>query len=653
MSSFTDYLGRTVCFKANLAESSSPQLNLYLDGTAGRITTVNTPFPLQNVSRWLVERAPAAAGTDQITLRCMNAPDANVYLDFSPGVQDAPILSADNSAPTTWWNLSVDNGTCTLYCRLNDLGLYLATAFYGGSIFLSEYQSMSGSVYTTTFVPPITGEALMAGQTLQLRPYCPGGKAGEDFYLNGSSEAVPLLWHSYESNQTFWTAASLGDQAGISLSCAASGSRFLHGNSQDRTVSLAADSSDNGAHWIFEQNPTAPWHHDDGVYRLTCLSALTTPLAPLDTQAPQDGSRLQLLDAGIDWIVTIKGIVPEPGNYSLSSFTAPGLESVVYRGMDNHLHQLFRQDSSWYRGDLTQLSGTGLTRFGATACFGGTYQKVAYTTTDGHVRLLEWDPGANSWGGRDLGGTTAQGSSLTTYAVGDILGIVYPSGSDGHIHLLSYDGGWQNYDLTVLSGAPDFMGKTPVVSYIYNGYQTVAYLAQGGSLHLMVNTGGGWADYALGSIFNVRPGSALAGAVSGDPHQFIFYIQADGYLHAAFNGGDGWTDSDLSYATGINPAPDTALTAYTAPGNVTVCAFIGADGHLHQAYYANGWASQDLTALTGAPLPAPDTSLTSYTGTAPRQQMIVYADRYGHVHEMAYTGSGTQWSDRDLTAVAG
>src|SRR5260370_789526 len=183
--------------------------------------------------------------------------------------------------------------------------------------------------------------------------------------------------------------------------------------------------------------------------------------------------------------------IGHPAGYTLSNS-----QHVVYRGSDDHIHELYWEGAAWGHNDLTLASGAS--KLSGTAAAGdpagytlNDSQHVVYRGSDGHIHELYWEGAA--WGHNNL--TLASGASklLGTAAAGDPAGYalnksqhVVFRGSDGDIHeFYSQDGSWGHNDLTVASGAAKIFG-TPATSdpsgYILKDSQHVVYRGRDGHI---------------------------------------------------------------------------------------------------------------------------------------------------------------------------
>ena len=75
-------------------------------------------------------------------------------------------------------------------------------------------------------------------------------------------------------------------------------------------------------------------------------------------------------------------------------FKAQGTQHVNYRGADNHIHELWWDGNGWHHNDLSNAAGGAPTAAGDPAGYmfdaQGT-QHVVYRGTDNHIHELWWN----------------------------------------------------------------------------------------------------------------------------------------------------------------------------------------------------------------------------------------------------------------------
>jgi hypothetical protein len=300
---------------------------------------------------------------------------------------------------------------------------------------------------------------------------------------------------------------------------------------------------------------------------------------------PQPANRADLTSAS--------GARPAAGNPNAYVFAAHGVENVIYRGADNHAHELWRTATGIGHSDLTALAG---------------------------APNVQGDPMAY------------------VFAAQDIQNVVY-RGTDNHVHGLYWSTGAVGHDdLTSLSGAPPAAGSP--YGYVFDaiGFQNVLYRGADGRLHGLY-----WSCCGVGH----DDLTALSGASgpAGDPFGYVFaalgvqnalYRGADGRLHGLHWSTGGVGHDDLTALSGA-PAPSGNARAYVAPTyGLQVAVYKGVDNHLHGLYWSTGAVGHDdLTNASKAPSPASDP--TGYFTANDGSHHIVYASADGHVHHLAWT----------------
>jgi hypothetical protein len=205
-----------------------------------------------------------------------------------------------------------------------------------------------------------------------------------------------------------------------------------------------------------------------------------------------DGTGLHYTNLNLAAGGTPAGVATGSGDPAAYVFRAEGTEHVVYRGFDNHVHELRKDASGWHHGDLTAMTGAPAAA-GDPASYvfdaQGT-QHVMYRSGNGHVHELWWDA-TNGWGSGDL--TAVTGAPT---AAGDPAAYVFdPEGSqhviyragNGHLYELWWTAaqGWNQGDLTAAAGSPPAAGDPGAYEFRAEGTQHVVYRTADGHLHEM------------------------------------------------------------------------------------------------------------------------------------------------------------------------
>ena len=75
-------------------------------------------------------------------------------------------------------------------------------------------------------------------------------------------------------------------------------------------------------------------------------------------------------------------------------FKAQGTQHVNYRGTDNHIHELWWDNTGWHHNDLSNAAGGAPTAAGDPAGYmfdAQATQHVVYRGTDNHIHELWWN----------------------------------------------------------------------------------------------------------------------------------------------------------------------------------------------------------------------------------------------------------------------
>jgi hypothetical protein len=187
-------------------------------------------------------------------------------------------------------------------------------------------------------------------------------------------------------------------------------------------------------------------------------------------------------------------------------------DAVVYIGTDKHVHQLewFEdgEDSMWGHIDLTQSAGAppAAISFRPTGFVSQGTSEVAYTGVDGHVYVLYWADGQNTWLCLDANAnSTTQGLALTSpvsYQRSDgYHSIVYGGNNYDIWELYSMDGiHWGQGDVSATAGGAGWIGPGDPAAYLRSdGYNSIVYTEAFGYYfqELTLSQGGYWQSWSL------------------------------------------------------------------------------------------------------------------------------------------------------------
>ncbi|WP_157610440.1 matrixin family metalloprotease [Spirillospora albida] len=198
---------------------------------------------------------------------------------------------------------------------------------------------------------------------------------------------------------------------------------------------------------------------------------------------------------------------------------ADGVPSYVYRGEDDHIHQLWWNGASWAWADLCAASGAPPGIETPSAYRNGATQRVVYQTADGRVIRLSQRPGL-PWQWEDI---TQPGASRPL--------------DSGLFPYLNRDTGWE----------------------------FVTYTDEGDELRMLQEGPDGWSQLSLHQATQdekpllVADSPICAAARPGEEHR-LFFIDHIQNIRMFFQGSDGvWHTRDLSAELGLPHARFLAM----------------------------------------------------------------------------------------------
>jgi hypothetical protein len=302
--------------------------------------------------------------------------------------------------------------------------------------------------------------------------------------------------------------------------------------------------------------------------------------------------------------------------------TPDGVPRVVYRGEDNHIHELRRQ-GSWIQADLSAIVSD---RPPASPAAGKPFAyvtpdgvpRVVYRGEDSHIHELRLQGG---WIQVDLSAIVSDRPPAIP-AAGDPFAYVTPDGvprvvyrgEDNHIHELRLQGGWIQADLsTIVSDRPPavFAASDPFAYVTPDGVPRVVYRGQDSHIHEM-RLQGSWVQDDLSAIVSNRPPAVPA---AGDPFAYVtpdrvprvIYRGQDNDIHELRLQGS-WMQADLSAIVSNRPPAVSAAGdpfAYVTSDGVPRIVYRGQDNDVHELRRQRGWIQADLSAIVSISPPAP------------------------------------------------
>lgn len=216
---------------------------------------------------------------------------------------------------------------------------------------------------------------------------------------------------------------------------------------------------------------------------------------------------------------------------------------------------------------------------------------------------------------------------------------LYYAATDGALHCLWYQNGWQDTDLSGLTGAP---GPTPGTAIAAGGPgQFVHYFGVDTHLHCLHCDPQGWHHIDLSATapaMRPRAGTALSAS-----YRAVLLVGDDGHIWIRV-AVPGPKLVDLTAAAGAPPAGEgTPLASLSDPQAQLF--YLADSGHVTQLWFQDHWRCTDLTVTTNAPPPVAGSDLVALNTPQPQQVFYVAADN--HVHQLWYQG---QWRHTDLSA---
>jgi hypothetical protein len=317
-------------------------------------------------------------------------------------------------------------------------------------------------------------------------------------------------------------------------------------------------------------------------------------------------------------------------------FASQGTQHVIYRGTDNHVHELW-WNGSWHHNDLTVAAAAPAPAGDPSGYMFNAQntQHVVYRGSDGHIHELWWN---GSWHHNDL--TTA--AAAPGAAAGEPRGYVFASqgtqhviyrSADNHIHELWWDGKWHHNDLSSATATTGAVGNPSGYVFVAQNTQHVVYRGSDSHVHeLWWN--GTWHHNDLTT-------AAAAPASASDPSGYMFAAQgtqhvvyggADNHVHELWWGGS-WHHNDLTVAgAASNVVGDPSGYMFDTQGTQHVVAR-GHDSDVHELWWDGAWHTNDLSAVTGLP-PSPAGNVFGYVFVAQATQHVNYRSADGHIHEL-------------------
>jgi hypothetical protein len=202
-----------------------------------------------------------------------------------------------------------------------------------------------------------------------------------------------------------------------------------------------------------------------------------------------------------------------------------GFNSVVHKGINGNIHELFLSGLTWSHGEIAPLANEPIAgKLTAYRRADGT-NVVVYRST--HGRVIEVALTGSGWVPADLtnwGGNTAAGDPVGYVRADGVSAVVFRS-ADGHINELRHGTqAWIPTDLTVASnGTGNLASSDPTPFIRADGLSSVVYRSGSTIIELFKAPRSPWAIGGPASLAvpaNGGTGSAPAAAVGSRPYGF-------------------------------------------------------------------------------------------------------------------------------------
>jgi hypothetical protein len=350
--------------------------------------------------------------------------------------------------------------------------------------------------------------------------------------------------------------------------------------------------------------------------------ARSDPTSSVVYRGPNGDAKELYLVSGGGWglgdltaVATPAGLAPPAASDLASYVQSDQTNSVVYRAANNDVYELSLNPSigTWEATDLSFDANKPPAAVGNPGAYARSdgVGSALYRGTDNHVHELAWVPDS-------AGNMTLEHGDLTTAsrganAAGDPYGyvradsvnaVVYLS-SDSHVREMALVSGfWVPGDLTAVTGAHAARGRPRGYSrsdhasaVVYRGTDNHVYELS------LAPLAQGWA------VLDLTANSGAPTAVS-DP---VPYVRADNFNAVVYRGVNGhiyeldlgpgdssWFSGDLTAIAGAPVARDTPGGYVRADGINAVIFRSSSDNHIHELSLLSGWADGDLTVAAGA-----------------------------------------------------
>lgn len=299
------------------------------------------------------------------------------------------------------------------------------------------------------------------------------------------------------------------------------------------------------------------------------------------------------------WTVNPVPAASAPAAYIRSD----GFNSVVFTGSDQFIYELSLQSGCWCLGNLSTYHGlqnaAPLASPQATPAAyrrSDGYNSVVYRGYDSHIYELYlgtdgWDIGGDllSW---TVNPVTAETDPFAYVRADNVNAVVYV-GWDYHIHELRLAGTWQDTDLSARTSAPPASIVLKPAAYIrYDGASSVVYTGTDGHVNELSLSNGVWSWSDLSAQAGIYPAASSPAAYRrSDLYNSVVYRGYGNHIYELYRyfTDSTWHIGDLSSAardangnTGNTPPSNSAPAAYVRSDSYNSVVYRGTDNQMHE-----------------------------------------------------------------------
>jgi hypothetical protein len=321
------------------------------------------------------------------------------------------------------------------------------------------------------------------------------------------------------------------------------------------------------------------------------------------------------------------------------------------------VHQLLYNNADWTDQNLFGAVTDQNAGIGAFPTTPNDQLHVYYLSSSDHVRQLFFN--GTSWGDEDL---TAESGGPSAIAKSPVTGFslqnfqyVFYAASNGHIHQLLYNNSiWADSDLTSQTSGPTSDGlELTAFATTPNNALHVYYVSTSKHVNQLYNVGTGWQNQDLTALTGgpLSAGRWMSG-VNVANLQYVYYFGSDRNVHELVYNNVSWTDEDISPGN-QGPVGGSGIAAMVIPGTKKIRVyFVGTGNHIFQLSSANNkkWASADLTNKAKAFPANAGNNLVAFA-TTPNNQLHVYYMNGNDVYQLFLPTPATKWQNTDLTTL--